>query len=1056
MKALVVIVILIHISQHALAVVVQAYEGMESVLLPYQYSGMLPEVPSVVWRRSDLNQTVLHLLKYKSQYHKEEYRYSERMSMKTNALESGDFSLTLKKPQLSDSNYNYTCSLQWETNKGTKEEKLTQVQLQVKDDQVKVEVQEGAESVLMPCRTSADLPEDTRVEWTHSDPGMMAVHVVHVHPNKTDDLQTQDRFYFGRTEMNKDLSLSLKCPMDRDRGTYICTVYWKGDILRQKVLLQVVEEGFPPWAMVLLVLLVLLVVGLITIGGLLFYCRQHLKSVYKVEVDSGEESVLLPWKTTAHLMKEFRYYTVVWTNRLNRKVHVYEGGADQPDEQDWFYRNRTEMNEDLLRTGDLSLILKHPTDQDTDTYTCTVYSKDKRILMMTQVVLEVKVQQVEVNSGAESVQLPWKTKAHLREDVTIEWTDRYNRKVYIYNNGFDRPDEQDWYYRNRTDINKDPLRTGDLSLTLKHLTDWDANTYTCTVYSRDKKILMRKQEDLEVKVQLVEVDSGEESVLLPCKTVAHLTKNFRHISVKWMDFYSKKLIVHKYGSDQPDEQDPIYRNRTEMKKHWLSTRDFSLTLKHPTDRDTSSYLCIVYNKNKVLKKKRVVLEVKVQLVEVDSEVKSVLLPWKTTFQLMEDFSQITVEWTDVDVRKVHVYQYGSDRTNEQDSMYRNRTEMNEDPLRTGDLSLTLKHPTDLGSDTYTCTVYNTVKQILRRKQVRLKVTDQQVEVVSGEESVLLPWKTPFHIEDISQVTVEWTDTFDRKVHVYEDGSDRTNEQNDEYKKRTEMNEDPLRTGDLSLTLKHPTVWDTDTYTCTVYNRHKEILMRKRVNLKVEDQQVEVVSGEESVLLPWKTPFHIEDISQVTVEWTDNHDRKVHVYEDGSDRTNEQNNRYKKRTEMNEDPLRTGDLSLTLKHPTDWDTNIYTCAVYNRHKEILMRKRVHLKVKVQQVEVVSGEEPVLLPWKTTFHIEDVSQVTMEWMDGSYRKVHVYEDGSDRTDEQDSMYRNRTEMNEDPLRAGDLSLTLKHPTVWDTNIYICVVYDRDNQILMKKEVHLKVKV
>uniref|UniRef100_A0A672Z1B9 Ig-like domain-containing protein n=1 Tax=Sphaeramia orbicularis TaxID=375764 RepID=A0A672Z1B9_9TELE len=119
-------------SQHASAVVVQAYEGMESVLLPYQYSGMLPEVPSVVWRRSDLNQTVIHLLKDKSGDVKKEYRYSERTSMKTNALDSRDFSLTLKKPQLSDSS-NYTCNLQWETEwKETKERRLIQVQLQVK------------------------------------------------------------------------------------------------------------------------------------------------------------------------------------------------------------------------------------------------------------------------------------------------------------------------------------------------------------------------------------------------------------------------------------------------------------------------------------------------------------------------------------------------------------------------------------------------------------------------------------------------------------------------------------------------------------------------------------------------------------------------------------------------------------------------------------------------------------------------------------------------------------------------------------------------------------
>ncbi|XP_030017242.1 uncharacterized protein LOC115437967 isoform X3 [Sphaeramia orbicularis] len=1164
MKVLVVVGLLIHVSQHALAVVVQAYEGMESVLLPYQYSGMFPEVPfSVVWKRSDLNQTVIHLLKYDNNELKDEYRHSERMSVKKNVLETGDFSLTVKKPQLSDSS-NYTCNLQWETEReGPKEWRMTQVQLQVKDDQKEVEVQQGAESIRLPCKASADLPEDTTVDWTHFDPELM---VVHVSRSKTDDLQTQDRSYRDRTQMNEDMSLTLKKPTDTDGGVYICTVYREGDVLRSKVLLQVVPEGFPAWATALLVVFAVLLLILL---GRFFIFRGYFQSVYEVEVDSGEESVLLPCKTIAHLTKNSRQISVMWKNLHNQQILVHMYGSGKPDEQDQDYTDRTEMKKHWLRTGDFSLTLKHPTDWDTNSYVCTIYNRDK-VLENKRVVLKVRVQQVEGDSEEESVLLPWKTTLHIEDvsQLTVEWTARYNRKVHVYEDGSDRTNEQNYRYRNRTEMKEDPLRTGDLSLTLKHPTDWDSDTYTCTVYNRDKQILRRKQVRLKVKVQQVEGDSEEESVLLPWKTTLHI-EDVSQLTVEWTARYNRKVHVYVDGSDRTNEQNHKYRNRTEMKEDPLRTGDLSLTLKHPTDWDSDTYTCTVYNRDKqILRRKQVKLKVKDQQVEGDSEEESVLLPWKTTLHI-EDVSQLTVEWTDDDNRKVHVYEDGSDRTNEQDEIYRNRTEMKEDPLRTGDLSLTLKHPTDWDTDTYTCTVYNRDKQILRRKRVSLEVKVQQVEVEvdSEEESVLLPWKTTLHIEDVSQLTVEWTARYNRKVHVYEDGSDRTNEQNYRYRNRTEMKEDPLRTGDLSLTLKHPTDWDTDTYTCTVYNRDKQILRRKQVRLKVKVQQVEVDSEKESVLLSWKTTLHKEDISQLTVEWTDDRDRKVHVYEDGSDRTNEQNEIYRNRTEMKEDPLRTGDLSLTLKHPTDWDTDTYTCTVYNRDKQILRRKRVSLEVKVQLVEVDSGEESVLLPcqtiahltknsrqisvmwknldnhqilvhkygsgepdeqdqdytdrtemkkhwlrtgdfsltlknpmdwdaneylctiynkdkvlkkkrvvlkvrvqqvevdseeesvllpWKTTLYIEDVSQLTVEWTDHDDRKVHVYEDGSDRTNEQDEIYRNRTEMKEDPLRTGDLSLTLKHPTDWDTDTYTCTVYNRDKQILRRKLVDLEVKV
>lgn len=78
-------------------------------------------------------------------------------------------------------------------------------------------------------------------------------------------------------------------------------------------------------------------------------------SVYKVEVDSGVESVLLPCKATLQLLKDVR---VEWKDMKDRKVHVYENSSDKNKEQDEVYRNRTKMNEDPLTTGDLSLSLR--------------------------------------------------------------------------------------------------------------------------------------------------------------------------------------------------------------------------------------------------------------------------------------------------------------------------------------------------------------------------------------------------------------------------------------------------------------------------------------------------------------------------------------------------------------------------------------------------------------------------------------------------------------------------------------------------------------------------
>ncbi|KAK5614791.1 hypothetical protein CRENBAI_013261, partial [Crenichthys baileyi] len=102
-------------------------------------------------------------------------------------------------------------------------------------------------------------------------------------------------------------------------------------------------------------------------------CGAHCEPVYKVEVDPGVESVLLPFKTTVRLPEGV---TVKWTNSTGRMV----------DSQHWRYSNRIKMKR-KLKSGDFSLTLKNPTDRDTDIYTVYNYSA---IILTKKVLLNVK------------------------------------------------------------------------------------------------------------------------------------------------------------------------------------------------------------------------------------------------------------------------------------------------------------------------------------------------------------------------------------------------------------------------------------------------------------------------------------------------------------------------------------------------------------------------------------------------------------------------------------------------------------------------------------------
>uniref|UniRef100_A0A3P9PF74 Ig-like domain-containing protein n=1 Tax=Poecilia reticulata TaxID=8081 RepID=A0A3P9PF74_POERE len=194
------------------------------------------------------------------------------------------------------------------------------------------------------------------------------------------------------------------------------------------------------------------------------------------------------------------------------------------------------------------------------------------------------------------------------------------------------------------------------------------------------------------------------------------------------------------------------------------------------------------------------------------------------------------------------------------------------------------------------------------------------------EDVILPCRSA---ENKPVIVVQWRrpDLGSQYVLLYRDNRLDPGNQYPSYRNWVSLQDRQMKDGDVSLVLKDVATTDAGRYQCRVQNEGS--FERKLISTV----QLEVLPPGESF------PF-----------W------KVHVHQNGSDRPEQQNQRYRTRTSMNEDPLGTGDLSLTLRRPTQRDSGLYSCGIraFSGNER---GKTFYLKVKGQPASLCLTAEPL---------------------------------------------------------------------------------------------------